>query len=91
MTKRVQARISGRVQGVGFRYYATHVAQRLNVVGTVRNSADGGVDTVAEGDETVLHEFLVALHHGPSAAEVTGISTAWDDPTGEFTGFQAVS
>ena len=91
MNKRVQARISGRVQGVGFRYFATHVAQGLSVVGTVRNTIDGGVEAVAEGEEAKLHEFLVALHHGPHAAEVTGIATAWDEPTGEFPNFAAVS
>ena len=51
MTKRVQARVSGRVQGVGFRYYADHVAEQLGLAGTVRNTADGGVEAVAEGDE----------------------------------------
>ena len=91
MMKRVQARISGRVQGVGFRFYAAHVAGELGVVGTVRNTADGGVEAVAEGDEAKLHEFLVALHHGPHAAEVTEVATAWDEPTGEFTGFAAVA
>ena len=91
MTKHVQARISGRVQGVGFRYYATHVAKGLNVVRTVRNTVDGGIEAVAEGEETALHEFLVALHRGPQAAEVTGIATAWGDPTGEFQDFSAVS
>lgn len=91
MTKHVQARVSGRVQGVGFRYYATHVAQGLGLVGTVRNTADGGVEAVAEGEEDKLHEFLVALHHGPQAAEVTGIATAWAEPTGEFQSFAAIS
>ena len=91
MTKHVQARVSGRVQGVGFRYYATHVAQGLGLVGVVRNTADGGVEAVAEGEETQLHEFLVALHHGPQAAEVTGVATAWGEPTGEFSSFAAVS
>ena len=91
MTKRVQARISGRVQGVGFRYYAVHVAQGLGLVGTVRNAVDGGVEAVAEGEEAQLHELLVALHRGPQAAEVTGVATSWDAPTGEFPDFSAVS
>ena len=91
MTKRVQAQISGRVQGVGYRYYAAHVAGELGVVGTVRNLEGGGVETVAEAEEASLHEFLRALRHGPHAAEVTEIATAWDEPTGEFLGFVAVS
>ena len=90
MTKRVQARVSGRVQGVGFRYYADHVAEQLGVVGTVRNTADGGIEAVAEGEEATLHEFLAALRRGPHAAEVTEVATAWDDPTGEFSGFSVI-
>ena len=50
MTKRVQARVSGRVQGVGYRYYAAHVAGELGVVGTVRNLSDGGVEAVGEAE-----------------------------------------
>lgn len=91
MTRRVQARVAGRVQGVGFRYYADHVAEQLGVVGTVRNTSDGGVEAVAEGDEGVLHTFLAALRHGPHAAEVTEVATAWAEPTGEFSGFSVVS
>ena len=44
-----------------------------------------------KGRKPNFNEFLVALHHGPHAAEVTGISTAWDEPTGEFQDFAAVS
>ena len=91
MTKRVQAQVSGRVQGVGYRYFAAHVAGQLGVVGTVRNLADGGVEAVAEAEEASLHEFLRALRHGPHAAEVTEIATAWDEPTGEFSNFAAMS
>lgn len=91
MTKRVQARVSGRVQGVGYRYYAAHVARDLGVVGTVRNLADGGVEAVAEAEEVTLHEFLKSLRHGPHAAEVTEVATAWAEPTGEFANFAAIA
>lgn len=89
--KRVQAHVSGRVQGVGYRYYAAHVASGLGIVGTVRNTHDGGVETVAEGEEAKLHEFLVALRHGPHTAEVTEVATAWTEPTGEFDTFDAIA
>ncbi len=88
--KRVQALVSGRVQGVGYRYFATHAAEQLGVVGTVRNSADG-VEAIAEGEESRLDEFLSALRRGPHAAEVTELSTAWDEPTGEFSEFTAIA
>ncbi len=91
MTRRVQARVSGRVQGVGFRYYADHVAEQLGVVGTVRNTSDGGIEAIGEADEATLHQFLAALRHGPHAAEVTEVATAWDEPTGEYSNFSVVS
>lgn len=91
MTKRVEAQVSGRVQGVGYRYYAAHVARELGVVGTVRNTHDGGVQAIGEAEEESLHEFLKSLRHGPHAAEVTEMSTAWGEPTGEFTEFATVS
>ncbi len=91
MTRRVQAIISGRVQGVGYRYYAVHVAQELGLVGTVRNGSDGGVEAVAEGEESKLNEFLIALKHGPRAAEVTEVATAWGEPSGEFQGFEVIA
>ena len=91
MKRRVQAIVSGRVQGVGYRYYATHVAKEIEVFGTVRNGPDGTVEAVAEAEEAKLHEFLKALRHGPHAAEVTEIFTAWDEPTGEFESFAAIA
>lgn len=91
MTKRVEARVSGRVQGVGYRYYAAHVARELGVVGTVRNTQDGGIEAVAEAEEASLHEFLKSLRHGPHAAEVTEVATAWGEATGEFAEFAAVA
>ena len=89
--KRVQARVSGRVQGVGYRYYAAHAANEAGIVGTVRNGMDGGIEAIAEGDEAALNQFLIALRHGPHAAEVTEVATAWDEPTGEFSTFEAVA
>ena len=90
--KRIQATISGRVQGVGYRYFAAHVAQRLGVGGTVRNGIDGVVEVVAEAEEATLQNFLAELRHGPSTATVTNMQVAWGEPTSEFSNdFRAVS
>lgn len=83
--------VSGHVQGVGYRYYAAHVAEGLGIVGTVRNTHDGGIEAIAEGGEDTLHQFVVALKHGPQHAQVTEVATAWTDATGEFDTFDAVS
>lgn len=89
--KRVQAIISGKVTGVGFRYYAAHVADRLEVVGTVRNLPTGEVEAVAEGEEERLNLFIDALRQGPSAGRVDNLQTAWDEASGQFQKFMAVS
>ncbi|HEY3331858.1 MAG TPA: acylphosphatase [Capsulimonadaceae bacterium] len=89
--KRVQAVVSGRVQGVGYRYFAQHVAEGLGIVGTIRNIQDGQVETIAEGDEESLAHFLAELRKGPLRAEVTNLSTAWDEAEGDFSRFEAVA
>ena len=89
MDERVQVRISGHVQGVGFRYYAAHVAKELGVLGSIRNTMDG-VDVVGEGPRPKLDEFVDALSKGPHTAEVTDVITAWSTPSGEFSDFAVV-
>lgn len=58
LTMRAEAVYRGRVQGVGFRAAAHHLAQRHEVVGWVRNEADGAVRLVAEGDAERIEAFL---------------------------------
>jgi acylphosphatase len=62
--------VSGRVQGVGFRYFARQSAARLGVAGFARNLADGSVEVIAEGEAPSLAAFEDALRQGPSFAEV---------------------
>ncbi len=88
--KRVQAIVSGTVHGVGYRYWATHAARRLGVVGTVRNLPGGEVEAIAEGDEGLLTQFVAELRTGPSAATVRDVQEAWGDPSGSFQTFQII-
>jgi acylphosphatase len=85
--KRVHLRISGRVQGVGFRYAAFAEARRLRLSGWVRNTPNGAVELQAEGDETRLRRLVVWCHTGPSGALVNDIEQQWLTATGEFNGF----
>jgi acylphosphatase len=66
--------ISGRVQGVGFRYFAEHRAIQLGIVGYVKNCWDGSVEVYAVGDATSLEEFRCHLAEGPRSARVTNIA-----------------
>jgi acylphosphatase len=88
LPSRLHARVKGRVQGVGFRYYVLEAAQKLGVRGWVRNRWDGSVETVAEADKAVLNDFLGELRKGPRAASVSDILLDWQTGTGEFFGFE---
>lgn len=66
-------RVSGFVQGVGFRYYTQKQAVRIGVTGWVRNLAGGGVEVVACGDSGRLEELHRWLEQGPPSARVIGV------------------
>ncbi|MEO8096163.1 MAG: acylphosphatase [Acidobacteriota bacterium] len=63
-------RVLGKVQGVGYRYFAARIARELQLAGWVRNLADGSVEAVACGPVTHLNRFAAELHIGPPRAEV---------------------
>lgn len=65
--------ISGRVQGVGFRWFVRVVARQLDLSGWVRNCADGTVEIAAAGLQEKLDEFRKQVKRGPSAAEVSEV------------------
>ncbi|NPV46302.1 MAG: acylphosphatase [Armatimonadetes bacterium] len=87
MVRRLQARVSGHVQGVGFRGFVALRAQRLRLRGYVRNLMGGEVEVVAEGEEHDLRNLLQVLEAGPRAARVTNVQVSWAEPTGEFASF----
>jgi acylphosphatase len=76
---RLHALISGRVQGVSFRYHTAHVAQSLGVTGWVRNLPDGRVEVLAEGDGEKLQRLEQFLRRGPPAARVTDVYVRWQE------------
>ena len=82
-----RAVVSGRVQGVGFRYSAVREARSLGILGTIANLPDGGVAVSAEGDSHRLQRFLDWLHKGPPGAYVSGVEVSWAPPTGSYARF----
>jgi acylphosphatase len=82
---RVHLWLSGRVQGVGFRYYARRQAATLGLGGFVRNLSDRRVEVVAEGPVAEIETFLQALREGPPGAVVREVVTVWEPPSGETT------
>ena len=75
--------VSGRVQGVGYRYFVLRVAERLGVTGFARNLPDGSVEVVAEGSEDVLGELAAELEQGPAFASVSGVEREAITPRGD--------
>jgi acylphosphatase len=65
--------IRGRVQGVGFRYFAEQTAASIGIRGYVRNLDDGRVEVYAVGTAGQLSELAAALHRGPRWADVRGV------------------
>jgi acylphosphatase len=85
---RLDALVSGWVQGVGFRIFVARIAGQLGLTGWVRNESDGRVRTVAEGRRANLEQLLAALEEGPAGARVSGLSTAWMAASGTYDGFE---
>ncbi len=79
--------IRGRVQGVGFRFFASRVANSLGLKGFVRNLGNGSVEIVAEGPKEMLEKLLSRARDGPSTAEVESAEVEWGKETKEFTAF----
>jgi len=75
--------VSGRVQGVGFRWHTQHEATRIGVSGWVRNLPDGTVGVEVEGDEVAVGHLIDWLHEGSAWAEVAGVEVTAVDPVGD--------
>ncbi len=84
---RLTARVSGRVQGVGFRDYVRSRARRLGLVGSATNLADGRVEVVAEGAEESCRILLGMLTAGHTPGWTASVEHAWSAPTGAMQGF----
>jgi acylphosphatase len=79
--------VSGRVQGVGFRYFTEAAAAREGLHGWVRNLPDGRVEAAAEGDADAMERFERVLRHGPPGARVEQLEIEHTVPVGRDTGF----
>lgn len=79
--------ITGRVQGVGFRWFAHDAAAREGVDGWVRNLPDGSVEAEVEGDLDAVDRVEAALRRGPGASRVDDVAVEERAPQGRRTGF----
>lgn len=83
----IRVLISGRVQGVGFRYSTQQQALELGLSGWVRNRRNGTVEAMFEGDPTLVQDVVAWCHQGPAAAQVQTVETCRENPQ-ELSGFE---
>ncbi|BAY89902.1 MULTISPECIES: acylphosphatase [unclassified Tolypothrix] len=74
--------VSGRVQGVGYRYATVDTASQLGLTGWVRNLPDSRVEAVFEGVQEVVEEMVRWCHSGPPAAIVKNVAVDYEEPEG---------
>ena len=86
--ERLTARVVGRVQGVGFRWWTLHHARELGLTGWVMNDHDERtVEVVAEGSREALDELERRLRDGPPGSHVDAVEVQRSPASGEFTRF----
>lgn len=88
MTVRVHVIAKGLVQGVGFRWFTARLAESSGLGGYVRNLINGQVEIEAEGDRSLVEEFLNDLRVGPRSARVTNLQIQWMEPLHRHTRFE---
>jgi acylphosphatase len=81
-------RVSGRVQGVGFRWSAREEARGLGVHGWVRNTPDGGVEAHVQGSPEAVDRMVAWLRHGPAGSRVEEVEVVDAGVVGEAASFE---
>ena len=87
MKTNVHVRISGRVQGVWFRANTKQKAEQLGVFGWVKNTPDGCVEAIFEGEEKSVKEMLEWCNRGPPLAKIENVEIETKNPTDAFDEF----
>ncbi|MDF1544329.1 MAG: acylphosphatase [bacterium] len=85
---RAELRISGLVQGVGFRYFCHYTARNLSLTGWVKNEADGTVRSVVEGERSAVEALIADVKIGCRSSRVSDVAIQWAEFAGEFNDFE---
>ena len=85
--KRIHVIVQGRVQGVFFRAYTKEEADRLGLVGWVRNRHDGAVEALIEGEAAAVGRMIDWLHQGSPMANVVRVQVTEEEAVGEHRDF----
>ena len=85
---RVHIIISGYVQGVGFRYFINKKAFQLGIKGWVKNTPNGSVEVMAEGNEIDIQTFIEYCKKGPNLASIKDVKINYEELSNEFKNFE---
>lgn len=80
----LHAVISGTVQGVGFRFKAQKIAERLQLTGYIQNLPNGAVEIVAQGPRHILDDFMTNIQHLSLPIQVRDLQVQWRKPLKEW-------
>ena len=86
--RRMDIRVTGFVQGVLFRQGVKKVAEKLRLMGFVKNEEDGSVKIVAEGEEEALQKLIEWAKLGTEFSQVEKVEVEWGEAKGEFKDFE---
>ncbi|HZX45515.1 MAG TPA: acylphosphatase [Candidatus Nanoarchaeia archaeon] len=86
--ERVHLIITGMVQGVWFRHNTNIIGNKLGLNGFVRNTPEGAVEVIAEGDPTQLAKLIEFCRKGPASARVEDVKVDYEEAKNEFKGFE---
>ncbi|MDQ3910687.1 MAG: acylphosphatase [Actinomycetota bacterium] len=86
--ERAHVYVSGRVQGVSFRDAARSQAEKVGLNGWIRNTQDGRVEAVFEGDSDTVQQMIEWCKSGPSSADVDDVSARWEEASSDLSGFE---
>ena len=86
----VNMKITGKVQGVGFRYFVLRQAQELGINGWVSNKSNGNVEAFAQGEKADLERFIAKVKEGPSFSRVEDVSLNWVNEAEQYFGFEII-
>ena len=87
---RVRLIVKGRVQGVWYRASTKDKAEQLGLKGWVKNTYDGDVEAVFEGEEDIVESMIAWCHEGSKLAKVTNVKVDYEKPTEEFEEFSII-
>ena len=89
-TLTINMKITGKVQGVGFRYFVLQQAQELGIKGWVNNKPNGNVEALAQGEKADLERFIAKVKEGPSFSRVDDVNLNWVNEAEQYFGFEII-